>query len=441
MFRYIVKRLLLFIPTLILVSCLCFFLSKQVPADQVDMILHIQGIDDSNESYIKEYNSLYRKMNLHLPEFYFSVRPNYLFETRGTDYNNFEQKFISRISSQKYSKSYITSLIQLINQTSEQTRKKLFYSTDLNHLKEKILSFEDQFSIDLKSSMIQLIDNQESHKVKWHYPILRFNGLQNQYHKWLYNIFRGDFGVSLVDTRPVTEKLWDSLRWSIVLLLLTLFFVILFSFPIGLYNGMRPNSTFDNISNGFLFAFFAVPKFWLATLMIIFFTTSEYGAWTNIFPSVGIWYSSGDQGFLSMLSNSWNKLILPVLMLVIPDVAYLARLIRSNVQEESSKEYVKTAISKGMSLRDLTIKHVMPNSLIPSITLLLGSLPAALASTLVIEVIFNIPGVGMLMFDSIENADWAMVYPIVLIISVLAVIIFLVGDILMAFLNPKIKLG
>ena len=179
----------------------------------------------------------------------------------------------------------------------------------------------------------------------------------------------------------------------------------------------------------------------MATLFIIFFTSTEYGAWTNIFPSVGIWYSSGSEGFLSMLADSWYKLILPVLILVIPDSAYLARLIRAGVQEESKKEYIKTALSKGMSTKDITIKHILPNSLVPTIALLVSTLPAALASTLVIEVIFNIPGIGRLMFESIQFADWAMVYPIVLIISVLAVFLFLIGDLLMAYLNPKLKLG
>ncbi len=441
MFRYIIKRLFLFIPTLILVSCLTFFLSKQVPADQVDMLLNIQGIDDSNEIYVKEYNSLHRKMNLHLPEFYFSVRPNYLIDINNSGFDNHEQLFVARISNQKFSKIYVSKLLELINQTSELTRKKLLNSADLKQLKAKITAFKGQFSSSSETLLVQLIDDNSSHKIKWHYPIIKFNGLQNQYHKWLKNIFKGDFGISLLDTRPVTDKLWDAMRWSVVILFLNLFFAMLLAFPIGVCNGMRPNSIFDNVSNSFLFAFFAIPRFWMATLMIIFFTTVEYGTWTNIFPSVGIWYTDEARGFFSMLTKSWHKLILPVLILVIPDVAYLSRLIRSNVQEESTKEYAKTALSKGMSLRDITIKHILPNSLIPTITLLVGTLPGAIVSSLVIEVIFNIPGIGRLMFDSIENADWAMVYPIVLVISVFAVILFLVGDILMAFLNPKIKLG
>lgn len=441
MFRYIVKRLLLFIPTLILVSCLTFFLSKQVPADQVDMLLSIQGIDDSKENYVEEYNSLHERMNLHLPEFYFSVRPNYAFDPQNSNFDHSEQIFASRISKQKLSKKYLSQLVEHINRSPVAIRKKLLYSVDLDHLKSKIASFKTQISPKHYESMIQLLESSSSHQIKWHYPIIKYNGLQNQYHEWLKNIFRGNFGVSLLDTQPVTHKLWDAMKWSVVLLFLNLIFSLIFAFPIGVYNGMNPNSAFDNVSNGILFGFFAVPKFWMATLLIIFFTSAEYGVWTNIFPSVGLWYPDGVQSFVSMLLDSWHKLILPVLVLVIPDVAYLGRLIRSNVQEESNKEYVKTALSKGMSIKGITVKHILPNSLIPSITLLVGALPGAIASMLIIEVIFNIPGIGRLMYESIENSDWAMVYPIVFVISVFAVLSFLIGDILMAFLNPKIKLG
>ena len=440
-FQYIVKRLLLFIPTLILVSCLTFFLSKQVPADQVDILLQIQGMNDSNELYIKEYNSLYQKMNLHLPQFYFSIRPNYNFDTNKQDYDIYKKKFISIMSDSKYSKEYISQFLEIINQFPEATQRILLNSIDLNQMSEKLSSMTEEATRDLVASIQELISKKTSYKVNWHYPIIIFNGIQNQYHLWLLNTIRGDFGDSLVDSRPVTDKLWDAMKWSLVLLFLNLFFSMLLAFPIGVYNGMHPNSTFDNLSNSFLFAFYAIPKFWMATLFIIFFTTIEYGPWTNIFPSVGLWYPDGAQGFLEMLYNSWQKLILPVLILVIPDVAYLGRLIRSNVQEESNKEYVKTALSKGLSLRDITTKHILPNSLIPTLTLLIGALPGALSSALIIEVIFNIPGIGRLMFLSIQNADWAMVYPIVLVVSVSAVILFLLGDILMAFLNPKIKLG
>jgi peptide/nickel transport system permease protein len=439
--QYIFKRLLLFFPTLVLVSCLTFFLSKQVPADQVAIILSIQGIDDDDQNWQKEYNALQQKMDFHLPQFYFSIKPNYSIDTKDKEYDVYEKKFISRISDMKFSKEYIFKIVDLINQTSESTQRKLFNSTGLEQLKSKIISSQFDFPKDSKLNITQLIEEKSLHKIQWHYPIIKYNGIQNQYHRWVSKIFKGDFGFSLIDYRPITDKLWEAMKWSVLLVFLNLFFALLISFPIGMYNGIKPNSLFDKISNSILFAFFAVPKFWMATLFIIFFTSSEYGAWTNIFPSVGIWDLNNNEGFLSMVARSWYKLILPVLILVIPDSAYLARLIRSSVQEESKKEYIKTALSKGMSIKDITIKHILPNSLVPTISLLVGTLPGALASTLVIEVIFNIPGIGRLMYDSIQFADWAMVYPIVLIISVLAVVIFLLGDILMAYLNPKMKLG
>jgi len=397
-------------------------------------------MDDSNEMYIKEYNSLYHKMNLHLPDFYFSLRPNYSFDTNNQGFDIYEKRLISMMSDSKYSKEYISKILAIVDQFSDVNQRRLLNSVDLDQIDEKLSLMNEASISSLVASFQELISQKASYKVNWHYPVVKFNGLQNQYHYWLSNIIKGDFGISLLDARPVTDKLWDAMKWSLVLLFLNLFFSMIFAFPIGVYNGMHPNSTFDKVSNSFLFAFYSIPKFWIATIFIIFFTTSEYGSWTNIFPSVGLWYPDGAQGFMEMLSNSWTNLILPVLILVIPDVAYLGRLIRSNVQEESNKEYVKTALSKGMSLKDITSKHILPNSLIPSITLLVGALPGAIASALVIEVIFNIPGIGRLLFLSIKGTDWAMVYPIVLVMSVFAVILFLLGDILMAFLNPKINL-
>lgn len=441
MFGYILKRLLLFIPTLFLVSCLTFFLSKQVPVDQVEVLLELQGVDESNERWEKEYQSLSKRMGLHLPDFYFSIYPSYSINTKNDNLDLYEKKFVENISSQKYTKTYIHEILTVLDRAPKVSRNQLLSSSDLHSVKNKAESKQVNLSDTIVNSLLPLLEKENLHKVKWHYPVVRFNGIQNQYHRYLVDVFKGDFGVSLLDTRPVTDKLWEAMRWSLLLVFLNLFFAILISFPIGVYNGMKPNSRFDKTSNTILFGFYAVPKFWMATVMIIFFTTSEYGAWTNIFPVVGRWYTDGAQDFIPMLANSWHKLILPVLILVIPDSAYLSRLIRSSVQEESKKEYIKTARSKGMSTKAITLKHVLPNSLIPTISLLVGALPGALASGLVIEVIFNIPGIGRLMYESINSADWAMVYPIVLIISILTVLIFLAGDILMAFLNPKIKLG
>ena len=442
MFGYILKRLLLFIPTLFLVSCILFFLSKQVPDDQVNKILNVQGIDESADSWEKEYTALYKKLNLHLPEFYFSIRPSYAYDFNKQDLSIDEVQFVKSISKNKYSKDFINQLLTKIDQASPSARKKLLYSTDLDHLKGKIPALaNDGLSSHLSASLNQLINDGDAYKVKWHYPTVGFNGLQNQYHQWIKNILQGDFGNSLLDLRPVTHKLWEALKWSVLIVILNLIFVLLIAFPIGMYNGVKPNSSFDKISNNLLFAVYATPKFWLATIMIIFFTTAEYGGWTNIFPSVGIWSSGDGQSFMSIISESWSKLILPLLIMVIPDAAYLSRLIRASVQEESKKEYVKTAMSKGLSLKEIAVKHILPNSLIPTVSLLMGTLPGALASSLVIEVIFNIPGIGRLLHESIISSDWPMVYPIVLVISVFSILFFLLGDILMTYLNPKIKLG
>jgi len=364
MFSYVIKRILLFVPTLLVVSCIAFFLSRNVSSDPIARIMELQGMDEDDINYTDTYNSLKRDMKYDLPLFYLSVQPSYA--------------------------------------VSDNTVK------------------------DTKSS--------------FHYPTFKFNGLENQYHHWIKGIASGDFGNSLIDNRPVFAKIWEASRWTILMVFLGFFFIILFSFPIGVYVGMNEGKRFDRWFARLSFAFYSIPKFWLATMLIIFFTTAEYGKWTNVFPTVGMWYTGSGQAFLSMLSHSWTKLILPLLVIIIPDIAYMVRLLRSSIIEEKNKEYVKTAMSKGMSESQQIRSHILPNALVPSITLLAGTVPSAVASSLVIEVIFSIPGLGKLMFDSITSADWSIVFPILFIVSVLVVVVYLAADILVAMLNPKIDL-
>ena len=281
----------------------------------------------------------------------------------------------------------------------------------------------------------------KSYLGSWHFPVLQWNGFDNQYHIWISSLIKGDLGSSLIDGQSAGIKIGNALKWTLVLIGLNIFFSLLISFPLGVYNGLNDNSMIDKWSSGVLFAIYSIPKFWFATVMIIFFTTAEYGEWTKIFPVPGQWYTSGEQQFFEMVSSSLPKFILPVIVLTLPDVAYLARLIRSSIIEEKNRDHIKTALSKGIPRNRITWKHIIPNSLIPTITLLVGVLPAAIASALVVEVIFNIPGIGRLMFDSVHAADWNIVYPILLIISVLVVVLFLLGDLIMAWLNPKINLG
>lgn len=440
MLKYIVKRILLFIPTLFLVSCLAFYLKNNVPSDPVETLLTLQGIDESKEEFPEAYEAKAAEMGMNLPIFYFSIQSNYTSWIQGYNGNNTEKRFAIELAELKYQKKDILELISIISGLGDLAKRNLYVCQAPNEIVERLNRPQLVGLTEArKNNIIELVNKMERAKESWHYPIVALHGVDNQYHRWALGFLKGDFGVSLVDAQPVFSKVWNSMKWTLMLVILSLFLAGIISFVIGVYNGVNQGSRFDRWSNGVLFFFYSIPKFWLATLMIIFFTTAEYGGWTNIFPSVGFWPSM--TGFFEMIYLSWDKLILPILVIVIPDVAYLSRVIRASIIDENNKDYIKTARSKGVPKRRILLQHLVPNSMIPTITLLAGVIPGALGSSLIIEVIFNIPGIGRLMYDSIKSADWAIVFPIIMIVSTFTVVIFLLADILIAWLNPKIKLG
>jgi len=134
-------------------------------------------------------------------------------------------------------------------------------------------------------------------------------------------------------------------------------------------------------------------------------------------------------------------LVLPIICLVANDIAYLSRLTRNNIIFQQMKGFVTMAKAKGLDDRKILTRHILPNALIPIITIIAGSIPAGLSGSLIIEVIFNIPGMGRLMFDSIYSSDWNVVFGILIIISIFTIIFLLLADLLYGWLNPKIKLA
>lgn len=432
MWGYLAKRLLLIVPTLMLASLLVFLLSKSLPSDSLVTKLSLQGIDENHENFIEKYQRLRLEEKFHYPLFYFSFRPSFQssIPTKIEDY--YEAEFYNTFSNKRYNSEYLNNIVNTIRKLPLDQRINLYSVPSMDALKDRSsTSYPDLFTI---------VSKHNENKAKLGFPTFQWHGLDNQYHLWISNALSGSFGTSLVDARPVFNKIVEAMRWTLVLSFCSLLITFLIAYPISIYQSKNKNSTVDKWISRIFLAIYSIPKFWLATLFILFFTTAEYGQWTNIFPSVSTWYTQQDQTFWTMLYASSGKFILPILVIVLPDVAYLSRLIRSNLIQESHKPYVVALLSKGLSQKRLYRKHLLPNTSIPIITLLAGVLPTLFSSSLIIEVIFGIPGVGKLMYQSIINADWAIVYPLVLFISVIAIVSFLFADLLILLLNPKVKL-
>ena len=172
-------------------------------------------------------------------------------------------------------------------------------------------------------------------------------------------------------------------------------------------------------------------------MLIVFFTTPEYSRWLDIFPAGGIGNYHFETG-AKKLAIMVGSLILPVISLLLGALAYVTRQMRDSVVRESEKPYVRMARAKGLSEKEIYRSQILRNALFPMITLVGSAIPASVSGSVVIEVLFGIPGMGRLMYSSILSQDWQVVYVMVLIAALLTVIGYLISDILYRLVDPRV---
>jgi len=454
MYKYLIKRLLLFIPTLLVVSIIAFLLSTKAPGDPVQNLIQADfdqqfGIDIKDQAF--RYQEVAKRLYIDKPVFYFSIHPLAFPDTlhrilplekrdatialiRETGNWKAIQHFKQKLKIQKLGKSNDIEVLSLLNRIEVRTSLAEIKS-DLNLLSSLMNQNSDFESI---QKSFQHVSQHKQNWKKW-IPAFQWNGLQNRYHHWFSSFIKGDFGISMRDGRPSTEKIEEALKWTLSMNLIALFLIFLISIPLGVYQAEKKDSRFDKISSQFFNILFSIPIFWLATLLIVFFTNNEYGAWTNWFPSVGVYIPDAELSFIQAWINFSSKLILPILCIVLVSIAFTSKQMRNGIISEFNQQYAKTAQAKGLSKKVTIWKHVFKNALFPMITIFAAAIPASIASSVVIEVIFSIPGIGRMMFISIINQDWPIVFSILMLIAVVTTFSFLIADLLYAWADPKVK--
>ena len=231
----------------------------------------------------------------------------------------------------------------------------------------------------------------------------------------------------------------DAAFWTLVMNLISIFIAYIVSIPLGVFSAVKKDSRFDKITTLFLFILYSLPSFWVATLLVVFFTTSEYGGWTDIFPSIGLGDLPSDAPFWSRFWETGSHLILPVLCITYASLAFISRQMRGGMLDVIRQDYIRTAKAKGLDDRTVIWKHAFRNSLFPIITLFAAVFPAALAGSVVIEFIFNIPGMGKLSLDAIYTRDWPIVYTVLMLAAILTMVGTLVADIMYAVVDPRVS--
>jgi len=262
--------------------------------------------------------------------------------------------------------------------------------------------------------------------------------LHVQYFSWVKKLAVLDLGTSFSpDRRPVADKILERLPITIALNVLSLLLILFVAIPIGVLSAVHQDSWFDRAMSVFVFIGFAIPTFWLALLLMIFF-----GVQLGWLPISGIrslnWeYLPAWDAFIDLLKH----LILPVLISAFGGLAGLSRYMRANMLEVIRQDYITTAKAKGLSRRTVIYKHALRNALLPVVTILGLSVPGLIGGSVIFETIFAIPGMGQLFYMAVMARDYPTVMGILFIGAVLTLIGNLLADLSYAIVDPRIRVS
>ncbi|MDX1943318.1 MAG: ABC transporter permease subunit [Saprospiraceae bacterium] len=463
MLRYVLKRILIFIPTLVIISLVSFGLSKLAPGDPIDR-------NDDSRLDIRDRELVYHETahfwGLDKPAFYFSFSsqayPDTLYkivlkERRKTlqnlvaQYGNWSEieNYYHHIQSLELFLFSLSNTNQFKELSIVRSNVREFYLQYQDHRIHSIFKkLEHQVAQDsllasvsegqftqLENAYMNIKENATPNKLL--IPDIKWYGFDNQYHHWFSNFLTGNFGRSYHDSRPVANKLKDAIFWTLIMNSTAILIAYLLSIPLGVFSAVSKDTIRDRIITITLFILYSLPTFWIATMLMIFLTLPQYGI--ELFPTMGLGNVAKDASFWEKFTTRAEHLVLPIFCLTYTSLAFISRQMRGSMLDVLQQDFVRTARAKGLPENKVIWKHAFRNSLFPIITIFAAVFPAAIAGSVVIEVIFNIPGMGKLTIDAISTRDYPVVYTVLMLSAVLTMIGILVADIMYAILDPRVS--
>jgi len=248
-----------------------------------------------------------------------------------------------------------------------------------------------------------------------------------QIFKFLYNIARGDLGTDILNYMPVRRLIFNALPHTIALAVSSILIASIIGIPLGTYAAAYKNSLIDKITGLLSISMIAIPSFLAGVLFLLLF--SIYFDW---FPAMG----GGKEG--DILSQLWH-LILPAASLALGWIGYIARIMRASVLEEITEDYVRTARSKGLREYTVIFKHVLRGALIPVIAVIGVGFGNLLGGAVITEIIFHRPGLGTLIYNSIQSRNYPIVQGGLIIAVLLYSLVNLMADLSYSLIDPRVR--
>lgn len=503
MVRYILKRLVQFIPSLILITFLGFLLNDFAPVDPAELLAmrtRESGKPLTAQQHVNILREQRHKLGLDLPMFYFSINANYECDTLERIPNRSEREMLKKLNEEyrkwpAVSKYYIelkkcnTSLLLLCGsiateydkiksdsiiesvcygnrrtitlenveqvKTAQEKANQLLTLSDNIQIEKQLVEIDSLLKplrLDYRyyKSPIRPLRDAFSDLKKYSqsyisYPSISFN-TDNRYHRWLFGdgegmlgAIRGDFGVSYQSGQKVGKIIASHVGFTLLFSLGGIFLAYLISLPLGVYAAVKKNSWFDRVSSVVLFLLYSMPSFWLATLLLMCFANPDTLYW---FETSGIKPAQGypvDANIFQKFIISLPYIVLPLICFTYSSLAFLSRTLRVSVLENIKQDYITTARAKGLPQNKVVWRHAFRNSLLPLITVLANVFPYAIGGSVILETVFTLPGMGFETYRAILGQDYPVIMAMLTLTAVLTIIGLLVQDILYAIADPRIS--
>ncbi len=260
--------------------------------------------------------------------------------------------------------------------------------------------------------------------------------LHIQYIHWLERLVRLDFGQSMSgDFRPVWDKIRERLPLTVGMNVASMVLTLLIAVPLGVASAYYQGRWFDSFSTVFVFVGFAMPGFWLALLMMLYF--GIHLQWLPISGLVSLDYAS-----LSPIGKALDvakHLIMPIFIYTFGSLAGMSRFMRASMLEVLRQDYILTARAKGLPLRTVIFKHALRNALLPVITILGLSVPGLIGGSVIIESIFALPGLGQLFYAAVMARDYPMIMGNLVLGAMLTLAGNVIADLCYGLADPRIR--
>jgi peptide/nickel transport system permease protein len=252
-----------------------------------------------------------------------------------------------------------------------------------------------------------------------------------QYLHYMNNLLHGNLGYAYKANQSVAALFQERWARSLYLSGISLLLAVLIAIPLGIYQAVRRNTIGDNVVTTLAFVTYAMPVFFLGLILIDVFALT--------FPIFN--YEASQSTSVVTVMGDWRSMTLPIVTLVLIQVAGYSRYMRSSAMDSLAQDYIKVARAKGLPERLVLLRHLVRNACLPMITLIGLSIPLLLAGNLIVETLFNYQGLGLLFYNSLNTVDYNVLLAYTLLGAALTVIGNLVADIALTVADPRIRLA